>query len=453
MPEGGPEIGSATEKSKICLVTLGCAKNLVDSENMLGILSAEGYTVVPGIDQAEIAIVNTCGFIESAVKESVDMILEIADLKRTSTLKRLYVTGCLVQRFGYKLQKELPEVDGWLGTGRLEAVVRLIEDVGEAPFLIGRPSFPADHEVPRIQSTPGYTAYVKIAEGCSHRCAYCTIPGIRGPFRSRPPGSILGEVAAMAERGVKEINLVAQDTMSYGRDLRERSSLVELLEALVHVDGIRWIRVLYGHPKGTSERLLNLIQTQEKICPYLDIPLQHAHPEVLRKMGRFSTEENPWRLLERIRSGPRPVAVRSTLMVGFPGETEEAFKELCDFVAWAELDHLGVFVYSPEKGTRAARFGRPVDRLRAQERMDTIMQMQAGISQKKNRKMVGKVVPVLIEGPSEETPLLLRGRTARMAPDVDGQILINRGEGRVGEIQPVKIRKAYAYDLIGEIVG
>jgi ribosomal protein S12 methylthiotransferase len=256
----------------------------------------------------------------------------------------------------------------------------------------------------------------------------------------------------MAGRGVKEINLIAQDTMSYGADLRERSSLEDLLEELVQVGGIEWIRLLYGHPRGATDRLLELMETEGKICPYLDIPFQHVHPAVLKKMGRLSGEENPWQLMERIRSRKRPIAVRSTLMVGFPGETEDAFKELRDFVCWAELDHLGVFVYSPEKGTRAARFDRAVDRPVAEERRDRLMKLQATISLRNNTRMIGKVLPVLIEGPSEETDLLLSGRTAVMAPEVDGRVLINKGEGRPGEIQPVKIRKAYAYDLVGEIV-
>jgi ribosomal protein S12 methylthiotransferase len=454
MLERGSTIEKAPVKSKVCLVSLGCAKNLVDSEVMLGLLRADGYPICPELEKAEIGIINTCGFIQSAVEESVGMILEIADLKRTGKLRKLYVTGCLVQRFGYKLRNELPEVDGWLGTGEVDAIVRLLDETGggDIPFYISRPTFLATRETPRIQSSPFYTAYVKIAEGCSHRCAYCTIPAIRGPLRSRPPGSVLAEVAAMAERGVKEINLIAQDITVYGRDLGDESSLEGLLERLVQVEGIQWIRLLYGHPQGISSRLLERMETYGKICPYLDIPLQHVHSDVLRKMGRDSDQENPWQLLDRIRSRKRSISLRSTFMVGFPGETEDAFRELYDFVSCAEFDHLGVFIYSPEKGTRAARFNHAVDRQVAAERLDELMQLQARISLKKNRRMISQVVPVLIEGPSEETDLLLRGRTAAMAPDVDGQVLINKGEGRPGDILPVKIRKAYAYDLVGEIV-
>jgi ribosomal protein S12 methylthiotransferase len=438
---------------KVCLVTLGCAKNLVDSENMLGFLAAQGFAVTSDLNQAEIGIINTCGFIEPAIEESIGMILEGADMKKAGNLKNLYVTGCLVQRFGYKLKRELPEVDGWLGTGEIHRIAHLLVEGadGKSPFLINRPTYLADHQTPRIQSTPFYSAYAKISEGCSHRCSYCTIPGIRGPLRSRHPDSIVAEVEAMARRGVKEINLIAQDTTSYGKDLNSGTSLEDLLEGLIFIKGLSWIRILYGHPQGISDRLLELMESHEEICPYLDIPLQHVHSGILKKMGRHSSRENPWQLLERIKSRKRPIAVRSTLMVGFPGETEGAFQELYEFVSQAEFDHLGVFVYSPEKGTRAARFGPTIDRQPAEERREALMRLQAGISLKKHRRMVGKVVPVLIEGPSEETDLLLKGRTAQMAPDVDSQVLINKGETTVGEILPVKIRRAYEYDLIGEI--
>ena len=446
-------IDESPMKPRVCIVTLGCAKNLVDSENMLGLVKAQGFAVARDLEEAEIGIINTCGFIEPAIEESVGMILEIAAMKSAGKLKKLYVTGCLVQRFGYKLKRELPEVDGWLGTGQIHHIAHLLAETrgGPTPFLISRPTYLAGDQTPRIQSSPFYTAYVKIAEGCSHRCSYCTIPAIRGPLRSRPPGSVVAEVAAMAVRGVKEINLIAQDTTSYGKDLKGGGSLEDLLQALIPVKGLQWIRILYGHPRGISDRLLDLMEEYEEICPYLDIPLQHVHSGVLKKMGRYSNRENPWQLLERIRSRKRPMALRSTLMVGFPGETEGAFRELYDFVSQAEFEHLGVFIYSAEKGTRAARLDRPIDQGVAEERRDALMRLQAGISLKKHRKMIGKVVAVLIEGPSEETDLLLKGRTAAMAPDVDAQVLINKGKGVVGEILRVKIRAAHEYDLIGEI--
>ncbi len=442
-------------KPTICFITLGCAKNLVDSENMVGILKAKGFPIASSPEAAEIGIVNTCGFIESAVEESVGMILEISNMKRTGKLKKLFVVGCLVQRFGYKLRKELPEVDGWLGTGEIHRIAEVVEDREADPgiFLIRRPTYLADHKTPRAPSSPFYSAYVKIAEGCSHRCTYCTIPGIRGPFRSRPAASIVAEVETMAGKGVREINLIAQDTTMYGRELEDKTCLEDLLEKLVVVEGIQWIRVLYGHPHGISNRLLDVLEFHDKICPYLDVPLQHVNAGVLMRMGRSSNRENPRQLIERVRSRKRPISLRSTLMVGFPGETEDAFRELYDFVSEAEFDHLGVFVHSSEKGTRAGRYPDRVDRKEAEERRDAIMRLQADISLRKHRSMIGEVLPVLIEGFSDETDLLLKGRTATMAPDVDDQLLINKGKGSPGDILPVRIREAYEYDLVGEIVA
>lgn len=436
-------------------MTLGCAKNLVDSENMLGLLKAEGFDLVPDLAEADIGIVNTCGFIESAVEESVKTILEVAAMKNAGKLKELYVVGCLTQRFGYKLKRELPEVDGWLGTGEINRIAHLVSKRGrgEAPFLISKPTFLADHKTPRLQSSPFYTAYVKIAEGCSHRCSYCTIPSIRGPLRSRPPGSVLSEVLEMAGRGVKEINLIAQDTTAYGRDLGGDASLEDLIESLVSVEGIEWIRILYSHPEGISTRLRELMDSYEKICPYLDIPLQHVDSGILERMGRNEGGETALELVDRIRATKRSISLRTTFMVGFPGETERAFEKLYDFVSLAQFDHLGVFVYSPEKGTRAARLGHGVERRVAEKRRDILMRLQAGISLEKHQRMVGKIFPVLIEGACEETDLLLRGRTATMAPDVDAQVLINEGDADAGEIVPVRIREAHAYDLVGEIMG
>ena len=441
-------------KQKVFLISLGCAKNLVDSENMLGILQEAGYSVVPDVEDADVAIVNTCGFIQKAVEETIDTILGLAQYKRDGTLERLLVAGCFVQRYGYKLRGEIPEVDGWLGTGEFQRIPEILAEVarGSSPFFIGRPTYLADHTVPRTLTTPTYTAYLKIAEGCSHTCSYCTIPGLRGPLRSRTMYSLVTEVEKMAEAGVKEINLVAQDTSVYGMDLGKGMQLEDLLESLVPVKGIEWIRILYSHPLRISDRLLGLIEAEEKLCPYLDVPLQHVNGEILRRMGRAFEAEGPEQLIERIRSRPRPISIRTTLMVGFPGETDARYQELYDFVKWAGFDHLGVFVYSPESGTPAARFKEEVEPETAQKRQDAIMGLQAGIAEKKNQQIIGRTVPVLVEGLSPETDLLLKGRTATMAPEVDGQVLINRGQGEMGAIQPVKITEAHTYDLVGEIV-
>ena len=441
-------------KKKVCLISLGCAKNLVDSENILGLLRDKGFHIVSKTGEAEVVIINTCGFIQPAVKESVDTILEVSAHKNSGRLEKLFVVGCLVQRYGYKLRKEIPEVDGWLGAGEIDGIEELLEEKPDRlpSFFIRRPKQLSDHTTPRFQTTPFYSAYLKIAEGCCHKCSYCTIPGLRGPFRSRNLGSLIIEAQDMVDRGVKEINLIAQDTTMYGRDLEKDIHLEDLLESLLKIHGIRWVRILYCHPLRISDRLLDLIDREDAICPYLDLPLQHVNEKILRAMGRAFNRENPWQLIERIRSKTGNLSIRTTLMVGFPGETDEIFKELYHFVKMGAFDHLGIFIFSPEKGTPAARFKDAVERKVAEERLDAIMRLQAKVSKKKNQQMVGEVVPVLIEGMSPETDLLLEGRTAKMAPDADGKVLINRGHGIVGDITPVLLKEAHAYDLVGEII-
>ena len=437
---------------KVHLISLGCAKNLVDSENMLGILRRRGAVLVPTIAEAEVAIVNTCGFIRSAVDEALDTILQAAAEKQKGTLKRLFVAGCLVQRYGYKLRKEIPEVDGWIGTGEFHRVGAILDrgKKEEKPVHIGPPAYLADHATPRVLSTPFYTAYLKIAEGCSHPCTYCIIPKLRGPLRSRHVDSLVAEAEWMVQQGVKEINLVAQDTTMYGRDLEKRATLEDLLEKLLTVKGVRWIRVLYSHPSRISDRLLDLMDQEEALCPYLDIPLQHVNPRILLAMGR-NDFGNPWHLIERVRARRRRISLRTTFMVGFPGETQKAFNELRRFVKDAQFDHLGVFAFSPERGTAAYRLGQTVEAKKAQDRLDEIMKLQRDISTKKNLTMVGKTVVALLEGASPETDLLLSARTAAMAPEVDGRILINKGGGEIGEMVSVLITESHPYDLVGEI--
>ena len=442
------------KKQRIFLISLGCSKNLVDSENILGLLEKNGFRLVSRIEEAEIGIINTCGFIQPAVEESIATIMEVAAKKKTGHLKKIFVLGCFVQRYGKKLLKEIPEVDGWLGTGEIYRIVDLMESKpGRAPHMqISRPKYLADHRTPRTQATPFYSAYLKIAEGCSHRCSFCAIPSLRGPLRSRDPESIILEAEAMTARGVKEINLIAQDTTMYGRDIEGEFLLEDLLGKLAQIPGLGWIRLLYSHPSRISGRLLDLLNEENAICPYLDIPLQHVNAKVLRAMGRAMTGENPMQLIERIRSRAPRLSLRTTLMVGFPGETDAIFEELHRFVQTVKFDHLGTFIYSREKGTPAARITDAVRGKVAEERQDALMQLQAGISKVKNLMMVGKTVCVLDEGVSPETDLLLRGRTRKMAPDVDGLVLINKGQGRVGEFVNVKINEAHTYDLIGEII-
>ncbi len=442
-------------KESIFLVSLGCSKNLVDSEHMLGLIKSKGFDLASSIEDAGIAVINTCGFIQPAVEEAIDTILEVAELKKQGKLKKIVVVGCFVQRYGYKLLKEMPEVDGWLGTGEIYRIADIIEneDSGsEDRFFIGRPTYLADHSVPRVRTTPFYTAYLRIAEGCTHRCSYCMIPRLRGPLRSRQMESLITEAEEMAGLGVKEINLIAQDITLYGKDLEADSCLEEFLERLADIEGFEWIRLLYCHPKGISDRLLALIESNKAICPYIDLPLQHVNNKILRAMEREPGEETPGELIDRIRSIRRKISLRTTLMVGFPGETEAMFEELYDFVEKSRFDHLGVFAFSREQGSAAARLRATVDPEVAQMRLDKIMTLQSEIAKEINQQMVGLIQPVLIEGVSPETDLLLTGRTATMAPDVDGQVLINKGEGVTGEIMPVLINESHAYDLVGEIV-
>ena len=442
----------ATEPNKtVFLLSLGCAKNRVDSEHMLGILAAGGFDIVQSVEEARIAVINTCGFVQAAVEEAVDAVLEAVRLKKEGIVNRVIVAGCFVQRYGYKLLREIPEVDGWLGTGDIARIVDVLERPAEGPpaMLLSRPVFLADHTVPRIQSTPFYSAYLKIAEGCSHGCTYCIIPKLRGPYRSRPLASLVKEAGFMAANGVREINLVAQDTTFYGAEQPGGEGLEELLEALAHIRGIRWIRLLYCHPKRISDRLLRIMEDHEVICPYLDIPLQHVNRRLLTAMGREPGDESPLALLERIRSRRRDITVRTTLMVGFPGETASAFRELREFVRQAELDYLGAFAFSPERGARARRFPGAVSPQEARKRRGDIMALQQEIAGRRNRRFVGRTLPVLIEGVCPETDLLLTGRTAAMAPEVDGRVLINEGRGIEGEIMPVKIHEAHGYDLVG----
>ncbi|TET92305.1 MAG: 30S ribosomal protein S12 methylthiotransferase RimO, partial [Desulfobacteraceae bacterium] len=426
---------------KAFFINLGCVKNLVDSEYILGLIKEQGYDIIDEPLDADIAIVNTCAFIRPAVEESIDTILELVSLKDKGHLTYLLVVGCFVQRYGRKLLREIPEVDGWIGTGQIYRIREILsaKSANSPIFFIDKPHFLADHRAPRAQTTPFYSAYLKIAEGCSHQCSYCIIPSLRGPFRSRTVDSLFIETKNMVERGVKEINLVAQDTASYGHDLDPLCTLEDLLEKLLTISGLKWLRILYVHPFHLTERLLELIDSEEVLCPYLDVPIQHINPDILRAMGRPLQAESIPQLVERIRRRSRRITLRTTVMIGFPGETEEQFKELCNFIREAKFERLGVFAFSPEKGTHAARLKNNIPQNVVEDRIQELMEIQALNSSSINKDLVGKTVPVIVEGLSPETDLLLSGRTATMAPDVDGQVLINKGTAIVGEIVPVHI--------------
>lgn len=441
-----------TSKEKVCVISLGCAKNLVDSEHILGWLAEKKYALVGNLEQADIAVINTCGFIQPAVEEAVRTILKVSERKKKGRLRKVFVVGCLVQRYGYKLRRELPEVDGWAGPGEIHRITELFRKTRRKTplFLINRPTFLPDHQTPRVHSTPAFSAYLKIAEGCSHRCSFCIIPQLRGPFRSRSPESVVEEALQMAERGVQEVNLIAQDTTMYGRDLGQRHTLEDLVERLIQIRGIPWIRILYSHPERITDRLLELMGSPSPLCPYLDIPIQHVDPGILRAMGRGMDEGRMWKLMERIRSRDERISLRTTVMVGFPGETEAGFERLLDFVRKAEFDHLGAFVFSPEKGTAAGRMKNQVKPAVAERRRDRIMRVQAKISKKKNTGRIGQVHPVLIEGPVPGKNSWSSGRAAFMAPEVDGKVFIRSVGAEAGQIVPIKIAGAEVYDLIGE---
>ncbi len=442
-------------KLKVSLVSLGCPKNLVDSEVMLGHLPLDRYEIILDESQADIIIVNTCAFINDAKEESVDTILEVADYKENGSCKLLVVAGCLPQRYQNVLKEQLPEVDLFLGTAEGPQIVELIEQQlqNHTPFQkIGIPDYLYDHETPRVNSSPTYSSYVKIAEGCSNHCSYCIIPQLRGRLRSRSMASVVEEVQRLASQGVTEIVLIAQDITDYGVDRSDGATLEKLLKQLVTVEKIVWIRLLYAYPEGISVELIELIATEEKICNYLDLPLQHIDDHILTQMNRHLDEGQTRELVQRLRDRIPNLTLRTSFIVGFPGETREQFGKLLKFVEEGHFERVGVFRYSREEGTVAAKLPEQVPARTKTSRLNKLMKAQARVSFQKNRSLVGFTELVLVEGYSEETDLLLKGRSARQAPDIDGQYLITSGVADVGEYVQLKITDSSEYDLIGEIV-
>jgi ribosomal protein S12 methylthiotransferase len=426
----------------------------VDTEIMLGRLHQEGWEVVASPEAASLLLVNTCAFIASASQEAVDTILEMARFKEADPGKRLVVTGCLVQRFGAELPAQLPEVDCFIGVHDFPRLSRILQGCVQPETRLYHDSPPFDYAAaqPRYPATPRAWAYLKIAEGCSHRCTYCTIPAIRGPLRSRPLETLLAEARALAASGVKELNLVAQDTTAYGRDRQGAPGLPELLRELCGIQGLEWLRLLYGHPARITPELLETMAAHPQICPYLDLPIQHGHDEMLRRMGRGYSRGDIRKICRQIRDFIPHAALRTTVMVGFPGETEEHFAALMDLIQEVRFEHLGVFLYSPEEGTPAASFTPQVPRRLARQRARMITTVQARIVKARLKSLKGLVLPVLVEGVSPESEYLLRGRLLTQAPDIDGQVYLTGGPARIGEIQPVLIKRALPYDLVGEVV-
>ncbi|MGV8073670.1 MAG: 30S ribosomal protein S12 methylthiotransferase RimO [Syntrophobacteraceae bacterium] len=438
-----------------CVVSLGCSKNLVDSEIMSAQLVHLGYAMTDSPADASLLLVNTCGFLESAVQEAIDIVLKMASHRTRGRCRCLIVAGCMVQRYGKKIVRLLPEVDLFLGTSHfheLKRILRAWQEGDRRKLWIASPRYLMDCDTPRRYSTNFYSVYIKIAEGCSNRCSFCLIPNLRGALRSRSVKDILTEASRCAEQGVKEINLIAQDTTAFGFDLGDRHALERLLTSMEQLRGIEWIRLLYTYPARITEGLLRLMAQSRKIVPYLDIPLQHCVPKILKAMERESPHLMIDELIAWIRSYIPDIALRTTLMVGFPGETDEDFEELVEFVERIKFDHVGVFSFSIEAGTRAARMPLQVDDDTKELRRRILLANQQRISKRLLTKKVGATLPVLIEGPHPETDLLLAGRLATQAPEVDGNVLITSGMARQGEIRQAGITEAHEYDLVAELL-
>jgi ribosomal protein S12 methylthiotransferase len=477
--------------TKVGFVSLGCPKNLVDSEVMMGMLAHAGAELTPNAEDADVIVVNTCSFIGSAQQESIDTILEMARHKTSGVTKRLVVAGCLVERFHDEIQKNIPEVDAVVGTGELEKILAaagvLQPPRTTSPFNIltsntstsrpegdhrreqGRfardswdgavadlPNYLYDDHTPRILTTPRSSAYIKIAEGCDHPCSFCIIPQLRGQFRSRRFESVIVEAERLAQSGVREITLIGQDTTCYGEDLGLKDGLALLLEKLAGVEGLQWIRFLYAYPNKITGRLLETIAAHDNICSYIDVPLQHASATVLKRMKRGGGADLFLRSIEKMRRVIPGVTLRTSFIVGFPGETEKEFEELCGFVKEASFDWMGAFGYSDQEGAGAFDLGAKLSTREIESRRKSLMSIQKKISRTKKKSLVGREFDLLLEGASEESDLLLEGRTAMHAPEIDGKVFVNDypegNDPKEGEFYRCRITAAHDYDLVAEIV-
>ena len=447
---------------KVGFVSLGCPKNLVDSEVMMGQLKAAGYEITNNADEADTIVVNTCGFIESAKAESIEAILEATTAKANGKAQRVVVAGCLVERYRDDLMKELPEVDAFIGTNEIGRILEAADETKNFKELPLNPignktaTYLYDFDTPRYRATESHTAFIKIAEGCDRPCAFCSIPAMRGSFRSRRFGSILKEAEDLAKQGVKEVVLIAQDSSRFGEDLGEVDALAKLIRALGEIKDLQWIRVMYAYPTHISNAFLDAIRETPKAVKYLDMPLQHGSRNVLKLMKRGGNRESLEKLIRRVREKVPNITIRTTFITGFPGETDADFEELMTFVRNCEFDNVGVFTYSDEEGTPAFDLPNKVDAKTMKRRRATLMKEQAKISKRKNAAKIGNVYKVLFEGLSKESDLLFQGRLEGQAQEIDGYILINdipeNLNPKIGEIYNVKINEAHNYDLIGEII-
>ena len=445
-------------KTTIGFVNLGCSKNQVDSEVMLGTLVADGFDLTANPEKAEVVIINTCGFIEEAKQESINTIIEHGQLKKAGTCRVLIAAGCLAQRYQGDLLKELPELDGVVGTGEFGKIAKICREL-LAPkkrhqrLWISKPPYLYDEMAPRIRFGKPHSAYIKIAEGCNRNCAFCAIPIMRGKQRSRPIESILAEASALAQEGVKEINLISQDTVNYGIDLGLRQGLVSLLRQLVKIEQLRWIRPFYLYPQQVTDDLLDLYAGEEKITKYIDMPLQHINDHMLKRMHRLGDRAAIEKLVERIRSHIPGVVFRTAFIVGFPGETDMVFEELKRYVEDTEFDRVAAFLYSDEEGTPALSLDEKIERSLMEERRNELLAIQDVIASGKGREQIGSTLEVLVDGPAEETEHLLEGRHEGLAPEIDGVVYINQGNAKSGEMVKVEITDAAGYDLVGHVVG
>jgi ribosomal protein S12 methylthiotransferase len=496
---GSPDLSPASEKEKsrenphpqrpqkVGFVSLGCPKNLVDSEVMMGLLARAGAELTRRAEDADVIVVNTCSFIESAQQESVNTILEMAAHKSGGKAKKLVVAGCLVERFRDQIRKDIPEVDAVVGTGELEKIlaatgVASAPEPSNSPFVVlpSRPEGAAraaqgrfsrglwdgaigdlrnylyDDATPRILATPHHMAYIKIAEGCDHPCTFCIIPQLRGQFRSRRFESVIAEAERLAANGVREITLIGQDTTCYGEDFGLKDGLALLLEKLAAIEELRWVRFLYAYPNKITGKLLDTIARHEKICSYMDVPLQHASASVLKRMKRGGGADVFLRSIEKMRRTVPDLTLRTSFIVGFPGETEREFEELCDFVREAKFDWMGAFAYSDQDGASAYALGSKLSSREIERRRKYLMSIQRKISKKKKQLLVGREFDLLLEGESEETELLLEGRTPMHAPEIDGKVFVNdfpeQVQPRPGDFYRCQITEAHDYDVVARIL-
>lgn len=447
-------------KQKVHFISLGCPKNLVDSEIMAGTLLKDGYQVVDDADQADTVIVNTCGFIEDSKKESIQRILDMSQLKEEGKIKKVVVAGCLTQRYKDELVEGLPEADLFVGSGEFQNISKILKnhELGDkTKTFFNLPTYLQESTTPRVNSQPKHRAYLKISEGCMKRCSFCAIPLIRGNLQSRTIENVVNEAKLLVAGGVKELIIISHDFTDYGWDLRRKNteakeSPLELLKALNQVEGAEWIRLLYLYPDGITDEMVELIKNSPKLVKYFDMPLQHINSEVLKNMNRKMTREEIESALSKIRTNIPDAVIRTQFIVGFPGETEEQFEELLSFIAEQEFDRVGCFKYSPEESTPGGRMKDQIDEETKERRYQAVMEVQQNISREKHRAFIGRTVDVLVEGYSEETDLLLQGRTSQQAPDIDGVVLINDGQAKIGDLVKVRVTDSMEYDLIGEIL-